>query len=197
LHTNAYDEAWALPTKEAALVALRTQQIIAEETGAADVIDPLGGSYYVEWLTDEMEMRTYEYLAKIEEIGGILQALKKGYIQKEIADTAYKYQQQMENHDRIVVGGNAHVMNEPSPINTLRIDENARLGQIERLDKVRKFRDSKKVELALGDLQHSFQDPKSNCIYPMLKAVKAYATLGEIVEVGRKVFGEWKEPSIL
>ena len=197
LHTNAYDEAWALPTKEAALVALRTQQIIAEETGVAEVIDPLGGSYYVEWLTDEMEMRAYEYLAKIDEIGGILQALKKGYIQKEIADTAYKYQRQMESRDRIVVGVNAQVMNEPSPINTLRIDENTRLKQIERLRQVKKSRDRRKVELALSELHQSFQNPESNCIYPMLKAVKAYATLGEIVEVGRQVFGEWREPSLL
>lgn len=197
LHTNAYDEAWALPTKEAALVALRTQQIIAEETGVAEVIDPLGGSYYVEWLTDEMEMRAYEYLAKIDEIGGILQALKKGYIQKEIADTAYKYQRQMESRDKIVVGVNAQVMNEPSPINTLRIDDNTRLKQIERLRQVKKSRDRRKVELALSELHQSFQNPESNCIYPMLKAVKAYATLGEIVEVGRQVFGEWREPSLL
>ena len=197
LHTNAYDEAWALPTKEAALVALRTQQIIAKETGVVDVVDPLGGSYYVEWLTDEMEKRTYEYLAKIEELGGILQALKKGYIQKEIADTAYKYQRQMEDGDRVVVGVNAQVMNEPSPINTLRIDENAQLKQIERLRRLRKSRDSRKVESALEGLRHSFRDPDSNCIYPMLRAVKAYATLGEIVEIGRQVFGEWNEPSLL
>ena len=197
LHTNAYDEAWALPTKEAALVALRTQQIIAKETGVVDVVDPLGGSYYVEWLTDEMEKRTYEYLAKIEELGGILQALKKGYIQKEIADTAYKYQRQMEDGDRVVVGVNAQVMNEPSPINTLRIDENARLKQIERLRRLRKSRDSRKVESALEGLRHSLRDPDSNCIYPMLRAVKAYATLGEIVEIGRQVFGEWNEPSLL
>jgi methylmalonyl-CoA mutase N-terminal domain/subunit len=197
LHTNAYDEAWALPTKEAALVALRSQQIIAKETGVADVIDPLGGSYYVEWLTDEMERRTYEYLVKIDGMGGVLQALKRGYIQKEIADTAYKYQQQMENGDRVVVGVNTYEMNEPSPINTLRINESARLKQIERLDLVKKSRNAKRVQRALDALNASFNDPKSNCIYPMLKAVKAYATLGEIVEVGRQVFGEWKEPSIL
>ena len=197
LHTNAYDEAWALPTKEAAVVALRTQQIIAEETGVVDVIDPLGGSYYLEWLTDEMEKRTYEYLAKIEEIGGILQALKTGYIQKEIADTAYKYQRQMEHGHKLVIGVNAQAMNEPSPISTLRIDENARLKQIERLRQVKKSRDSKKVELALDELLQSFRNPDSNCIYPMLKAVKAYATLGEIVEIGRQVFGEWNEPCLL
>ena len=197
LHTNAYDEAWALPTKEAALVALRTQQIIAEETGIVDVIDPLGGSYYLEWLTDEMEKHAYEYLAKIEEIGGILQALKRGYIQKEIADTAYRYQRQMETGGKVVVGVNAQVMKEHSPLSTLRIDESARLQQIERLRQVKKSRDPKKIESALDDLRRSFRDPDSNCIYPMLKAVKAYATLGEIVETGRQVFGEWSEPSLL
>jgi methylmalonyl-CoA mutase N-terminal domain/subunit len=197
LHTNAYDEAWALPTEQAALIALRTQQILAEETGVADVIDPLGGSYYVEWLTDEMEQRTYDYLAKIEDQGGILAALKKGYIQREIADTAYKYQRQMEEGKRVVVGVNAYETNEPSPIETLRIEEGARRRQIERLRDVKKTRESDAVKKALQQLRRSYEDPSANCIYPMLKAVKSYATLGEIVEVGRQVFGEWKEPSIL
>jgi methylmalonyl-CoA mutase N-terminal domain/subunit len=197
LHTNAYDEAWALPTEQAALIALRTQQILANESGVADVIDPLGGSYYVEWLTDEMEERTYEYLAKIEDIGGVLAALKKGFIQKEIADTAYKYQRQMEDGRRVVVGVNAYKMNEPSPIETLRIQENARKRQIKRLRGVKKTRDTRAVKNALDNLRRAYEDSDVNCIYPMLKAVKAYATLGEIVEVGREVFGEWKEPSIL
>lgn len=197
LHTNAYDEAWALPTREAALIALRTQQIMAEESGVADVIDPLGGSYYVEWLTDEMEQRTYDYLARIEDIGGVLAAIKKGFIQREIADTAYKYQRQMEDKKRVVVGVNSYVMNEPSPIETLKIDETARRTQIERLREVRKVRDSKAVEEALDGLRKAFDSPTANCIYPMLDAVRSYATLGEIVEVGRQVFGEWKEPSIL
>src|SRR3989304_1613274 len=197
LHTNAYDEAWALPTEQAALIALRTQQIIAEETGVADVIDPLGGSYYVEWLTDEMEVRTYEYLARIEDIGGILPALKKGFIQREIADTAYKYQRQMEEGKRVVVGVNAYEMNEPSPIETLKIDDSVRQRQIERLTEGRKTRDPGAVGTALDELRKALESPNANCIYPMLKAVKSYATLGEIVEVGRQVFGEWKEPSIL
>jgi methylmalonyl-CoA mutase N-terminal domain/subunit len=197
LHTNAYDEAWALPTEQAALIALRTQQILAEETGVADVIDPMGGSYYVEWLTDEMEQRTYEYLARIEALGGILPALKSGYIQKEIANTSYKYQRQMENAEKVVVGVNKYKMNEVSPINTLRIDESARLRQIERLRKIRKSRNDDAVKESLKELRKSFEDPDANCIYSMLKAVQAYATLGEIVDVGRQVFGEWKEPSIL
>jgi len=197
LHTNSYDEAWALPTEQAALIALRTQQVIAEETGVGDVVDPLGGSYYVEWLTDEMEQRTYEYLARIEDLGGVLAAIKKGFIQREIADTSYKYQRQMEEKSRIMVGVNAYKMEEASPIKTLKIAEGARNKQIERLREVKKMRDNISVRNALGQLRKSFNDSESNCIYPMLKAVKSYATLGEIVGVGREVFGEWKEPSIL
>ena len=197
LHTNAYDEAWALPTERAALIALRTQQIIAEETGTADVADPLGGSYYVEWLTDEMEKRTYDYLAKIEDLGGVLMAIKKGFIQREIADTSYKYQRQMEEKKRLVVGVNVYKMDEPSPIATLKIDESSRRKQVERLRRLKLRRDVGAVQHSLDGLRKSFETPSSNCIYPMLKAVKSYATLGEIVDVGRRVFGDWKEPSIL
>ena len=197
LHTNSYDEAWALPTKEAALIALRTQQIIAEETGAADVIDPLGGSYYVEWLTDEMEQRTYDYLSRIEDLGGVLSALKSGFIQREIANTAYKYQKQMEERRRIIVGVNSYVIDESSPIRTLKIDESVRQKQIERLREVKKTRNAEAVRSALGELRKALESRTDNCIYPMLKAVNSYATLGEIVDVGRQVFGEWKEPSIL
>jgi len=179
------------------LIALRTQQIIAEETGVADVVDPLGGSYYVEWLTDEMEERTYDYLARIEDVGGMLAAIKSGFIQREIADTSYRYQRQMEEKKRVIVGVNAYQMDEVSPIETLKIDELARKRQIERLQEVRKTRDNAAVQRALNALRKAFQSEDSNCIYPMLKAVRSYATLGEIVNVGRQVFGEWKEPSIL
>jgi methylmalonyl-CoA mutase N-terminal domain/subunit len=197
LHTNAYDEAWALPTEQAALIALRTQQLLAEETGVANVIDPLGGSYYVEWLTDEMEQRTFEYLARIEDLGGILPAIKKGFIQREIADTSYRYQRQMEEGDRVIVGVNAYEMKEASPIETLRIDEEVRSNQIEKLNELKRTRDAKAVKTSLERLRSSFEDPDSNCIYPMLKAVQSYATLGEVVDVGKRVFGDWKEPSIL
>jgi len=179
------------------VIALRTQQIIVEETGAADVTDPLGGSYYVEWLTDEMEQRTYDYLAKIEDVGGILTAIKKGFIQREIADTSYKYQKQMEERKRVIVGVNAYAMNEASPIATLKIDEGARKWQMERLRQVKAMRDSVAVQRSLDELCKTFAAPDSNCIYPMLKAVKSYATLGEMVDVGRQVFGDWREPSIL
>jgi methylmalonyl-CoA mutase N-terminal domain/subunit len=197
LHTNSYDEAWALPTERAALIALRTQQIIAEETGVADVVDPLGGSYYVEWLTDEMEQRTYDYLARIEDVGGVLAAIKKGFIQREIADTSYKYQRQMEEKKRVVVGVNDYAINEASPIETLKIDEAARRKQVERLMEVKKVRDGVAVQRALDQLRRSFEKADSNCINPMMQAVRSYATLGEIVDVGRQVFGGWKEPSIL
>jgi methylmalonyl-CoA mutase N-terminal domain/subunit len=197
LHTNSYDEAWALPTKEAALIALRTQQIIAEETGAADVIDPLGGSYYVEWLTDEMEQRTYDYLSRIDDLGGVLPALKSGFIQREIANTAYTYQKQTEERRRIVVGVNSYAIEESSPIRTLKIAESVRQKQIERLREVKKTRSPEAVRSALDELRKALESGTDNCIYPMLKAVSSYATLGEIVDVGRQVFGEWKEPSIL
>lgn len=197
LHTNSYDEAWALPTQEAATIALRTQQIIAEETGVADVIDPLGGSYCVESLTNEMERRAYEYFDKIESLGGVLPAIKDGFFQKEIADTAYKYQQQAERGEGIIVGVNKYATKEQSPISTLKVDVVAQEKQIRRLKELRERRDNSKIKTALRSLRYAFEDEKSNCIEPILEAVKAYATLGEIVEVGRDVFGEWKEPGIL
>lgn len=197
LHTNSYDEAWALPTQEAVTVALRTQQIIAEETGMADVIDPLGGAYYVEWLTDKMEEGAYGYFEKIDSMGGVLEAIKAGYLQREIADTAYKFQQEIEMQNRAIVGVNKYAIKEESPIRTLKIDEAVQRKQIERLKLVRTQRSKLNVEHALESLKRSFKDESSNCIPPMLQAVKSYCTLGEITDVGREVFGEWKEPSIL
>lgn len=197
LHTNSYDEAWALPTEEAATIALRTQQIIAEETGMADVIDPLGGSYYVESLTDEMEKRAYEYFDKIESLGGVLAAIKDGFPQREISDTAYKYQKQIERGERVVVSVNKYTVKEQPPLNTLKVDLAAQEKQIQRLKELRKRRDNPRVQSALENLRRTFQDDQANCIGPILAAVKEYATLGEIVDIGRQVFGEWKEPGIL
>src|SRR6266567_3321914 len=197
LHTNSYDEAWALPSEKAAMVALRTQQIIMEETGVADTIDPLGGSYYVEWLTDQMEEKTFEYFDKIERIGGLLNAIKTGFLQREIADTAYRYQQELEREDRIVVGVNKYQVEEKKPIDTLKINEEAQRRQVERIAMVRETRDKVKVQDALDSLRKAFEDEKANSMYPIVKAVRAYATLGEIMDVGRKVFGDYKEPPIL
>jgi len=197
LHTNSYDEAWALPTEEAATIALRTQQIIAEETGVADVIDPLGGSYYLEALTDEMERRAYEYFDKIESLGGVLPAIKDGFFQKEIADTAYKYQTQIERGERTVVGVNKYMIKEQQPLSTLKVDVAAQERQIRRLRELKARRDDSRVKRTLERLRRTLEDDKANCIAPILDAVQQYATLGEIVDVGRQVFGDWKEPGIL
>jgi methylmalonyl-CoA mutase N-terminal domain/subunit len=197
LHTNSYDEAWALPSEQAATVALRTQQIIAEETGVTDTIDPLGGSYYLEWLTDEMEEKAFEYFDKIERVGGLLNSIKTGFLQREIAETAYRYQQELERDERVVVGVNKYQVDEKQPIDTLKINEEAQRRQIERIVQVRNTRDNAKVREALDELRKAFEDEKANSMYPIIKAVRAYATLGEIMDVGRKVFGDYKEPPIL
>ena len=197
LHTNSYDEAWALPSEKAATVALRTQQIIAEETGVADTIDPLGGSYYIEWLTDQMEEKAFEYFDKIERAGGLLNSIKTGFLQREIADTAYRYQQELEKQERIIVGVNRYQVEEKKPIETLKINEEAQRRQVERMARVRETRDNAKVQDALDELRKAFEDEKANSMYPIIKAVRAYATLGEVMDVGRKVFGDYKEPPIL
>ncbi|HEX4920839.1 MAG TPA: methylmalonyl-CoA mutase family protein, partial [Candidatus Bathyarchaeia archaeon] len=197
LHTNSYDEAWALPSEQAATVALRTQQIIAEETGVADTIDPLGGSYYLEWLTDQMEEKAFEYFEKIEKAGGLLNSIKTGFLQREIAETAYRYQQELERDDRVVVGVNRYQIEEKQPIDTLKINEEAQRRQVERIARVRQTRDEAKVRMTLESLKKTFEDENANCMYPIIEAVKAYATLGEIMDVGRRVFGDYKEPPIL
>lgn len=197
LHTNSYDEAWALPTEKAVQVALRTQQIIAEETGIPNVIDPLAGSYYLEWLTEMMEEEAYKYFDKIESMGGILKAIENGYLQREIAENAYRLSKRIESCEDVIVGVNKYVVNEEKPIETLKINMKAQRQQIKRLKQVKKERDNEKVKEALRKLELSFEDEDSNCIYPMMEAVKSYATLEEIVNVGRRVFGEWKEPLLI
>jgi methylmalonyl-CoA mutase N-terminal domain/subunit len=197
LHTNSYDEAWALPTEEAVTIALRTQQIIAEETGVADTIDPIGGSYYVEWLTNEMEEKAYRYFDKIESLGGVLAAIKTGFLQREIAETAYRSQKRADEGRDIVVGVNKYTVKEESPISTLKIDVKAQRRQVNRLQVLRKQRDQTKVKKALAELKRTYEDDDANCMYPIMKAVRAYATLGEIVDIGREVFGEWREPSLV
>jgi len=196
LHTNAYDEAWALPSKEAATVALRTQQVIAEETGVANTIDPLGGSYYIEWLTDKMEEEACRYLDRIEERGGILEALKSGYIQREIAENSYRTQLDLERDRRVVVGLNSYRVQEQPPIETLKVDPEVQRRQIERVKRIKSERDNKAVREALDELEKSMKDPKANMVPSILKAVREYATIQEIIDVGREVFGEWREPSL-
>ncbi len=197
LHTNSYDEAWALPSEQAVKVALRTQQIIAEESGIPDVIDPLGGSYYIEWLTDEMEKQAYSYFEKIEQMGGILEAVKSGYIQREIANTSYRRQQRLERGEEVMVGVNKYVEEEKEPINILRISKEAENIQRRRLKDIRSKRDPIKVKEALNELKRAMEDENENLMPYYIKAVEQYATLEELTEIGREVYGTWKEPTIV
>ncbi len=197
LHTNSYDEAWALPTEKAVEVALRTQQIIAEETGVPNVIDPLGGSYYVEWLTEQLEEEAYKYFDRIESAGGLLKAIESGYLQREIAENSYRLSRRVEEGKDSVVGVNKYEVEEKKPIETLKIDFNAQRRQVKRLEQVKRERSKTRVESALSRLERAFEDDEADSIQPMLDAVLEYATLGEIVDVGRKVWGAWKEPAIL
>jgi len=196
LHTNSYDEAWALPTEDAVTVALRTQQIIAEETGISDVIDPLGGSYYLEWLTNEMEEQAYRYFKKIDQIGGVLEAIKQGYIQREIANTSYRKTQELESGKRSVVGVNKYEGDEEKSIDYLKVNRALRKRAMTKLRSLKRSRDEVRVKRSLEDLRKTFEDPDANSMYPILEAVRSYATLQEIMDVGRQVFGGWKEPII-
>ncbi len=197
LHTNSYDEAWALPTEDAATVALRTQQILAEETGVTDVIDPLGGSYYLEWLTNEMEEQAYVYFEKIEQLGGVLEAIKQGYIQREIANTSYLKTRELEMGKRFIVGVNKYEVSEEKSIDYLKVNQAIRRKAAAKLRTLKKGRSEQRVAKSLEALRTAFEDPNANSIYPILAAVKAYATLQEIMDVGRQVFGGWKEPVIV
>jgi len=196
LHTNSMDETYALPTEEAVTVALRTQQIIAYESGVANTVDPLGGSYFVEALTNRIEEEAWRYIRRIDELGGMLAAIELGYPQREIADASYHYQQQLERKEKIVVGVNAFVSEEPQQIPILRIPPEVERRQIERLRRVRAERDNERVAAYLAELRR-VAESGGNTMYPILEAVKAYATLGEICDVFRSVWGEYREPAIL
>jgi len=192
LHTNSLDETYALPTEEAVTIALRTQQIIAFESGADRVVDPLAGSYYVEWLTDEMERRALEHIHRIDEMGGMLRAVEEGYPQREIAESAYAFQRQVESGDRIVVGVNAFRNDDEEPIEILKIDETVARRQVERLRAVRAERDGARATATLAALERTTREG-ANVMPAVIDAVKAYATLGEISDVFRKVHGVYRE----
>src|SRR6184192_737077 len=195
LHTNSYDETWALPTEEAVTVALRTQQILAEETGVALTIDPLGGSYFLETLTDQMEGAALEYIRRIDAMGGMVRAIDAGYPQKEIADAAYRYQLMDDRGEKVVVGVNKYVMKEERPIRYLRIEESVELEQIERVARFKAARDTAKVERRLKQLAAACRNGR-NVMPILIDAVKDYASLGEISDVYRQVFGLYREPII-
>jgi len=192
LHTNSLDETYALPTEESVTIALRTQQIIANESGADRVIDPLGGSYYVEYLTDEMEKRAMEYIDRIHDMGGIIRAVEEGYPQKEIAESAFRHQKEVESKDRIIVGINAFQSDRDTPIDLLKIDDALAHDQIERVRQVRATRDPAKWEQAMAAVEKAAESGE-NLMPSVLDAVRAYATLGEVCDVFRKVFGTYRE----
>ena len=194
LHTNSMDEAWALPSEKAVRIALRTQQILAHESGAVNTIDPLGGSYFVECLTEQMEDEAYKYFDKIESLGGVLEAIDKGFFQREIADAAYKYQKEIEDKDRVIVGVNDFVLKgEKLTIPILDMDPEGEVRQFNRLKKLREERDHNKWETTLDKLRTAAESDENLMPY-ILDAAKAYATLGEICDVMRDVFGEYEEP---
>jgi len=192
LHTNSFDEALALPSEEAVRIALKTQQIIAHESGVANTVDPLGGSYYMEALTVEMEEEALRYIDRIEKMGGVIPAIEKGYFQREIANSAYKYQREIDNKERTIVGVNEYTSEEKQLIPLLRISLDVEKTQLERLNVLKNSRDSKRVQRALDRLRNS-ADADENLMPIMLEAVKAYATLGEICGVLREVYGEYQE----
>jgi methylmalonyl-CoA mutase N-terminal domain/subunit len=195
LHTDAYDEALALPSDEAALIALRTQQIIAHESGVANTVDPMGGSYFLEKMTRDMEEGAFDYFRKIDGLGGMVEAIDAGYPQREIQDSSYEYQMAVESGDKIIVGVNDHVMKgEPSEINLLQIDESVGELQAERLKKLRAERDNAKVEEALRALADGARGSE-NTMYLLLDCARAYATLGEMCDALKPVFGIYQEPA--
>ncbi|MFS8542358.1 MAG: methylmalonyl-CoA mutase family protein, partial [Limnochordales bacterium] len=196
LHTNSLDEALSLPTEEAVRLALRTQQIIAHESGVANTPDPLGGSYFVEALTNQMEEGVWDYFRRIDELGGVIPAIEKGFFQREIADAAYEYQRRVESGEQIIVGVNAYTIEEETPIPILKIGPEIEAKQRERLARVRRERDAGRVRAALARVREAAASTE-NLVPPILEAVRAYATLGEIVDELRAVFGEYDEIQIL
>ena len=195
LHTNSYDEALALPTEEAVRIALRTQQVIAHETGVANTIDPLGGAYFIEALTDRMEAAAYEYFRKIDELGGMVEAIKQNYPQREIADASFRYQQEVDEGGRIVVGVNRYADQPEEPIEILRIDPALERKQIDRLQTAKARRRVEDVERALGVLREAAAT-EANLMEPILDCARAGATEGEIVESLQHVFGTYSETPV-
>ncbi|MEW6522874.1 MAG: methylmalonyl-CoA mutase family protein [Bacillota bacterium] len=195
LHTNSMDEAWALPSEKAATIALRTQQILAEESGVVNTVDPLGGSYFIEALTNEMEQAAHAYFQAIERMGGVIPAIEKGFFQREIADAAYAYQRRVDSKAYGVVGVNCYEVPEKVEIPLLRIHPETERRQVERLQQVRRERDNAQVEAALGRLE-SCARGQENVMPAMVEAVCAYATVGEIMDRLRQVFGVYREPAL-
>jgi methylmalonyl-CoA mutase N-terminal domain/subunit len=195
LHTNSLDETLALPTDFAVKLALRTQQVIAHESGVANTIDPLAGSYFIEDLTTKMERGCFDYFRRIDELGGMVEAIEAGFPQREIMDAAYAYQRALDSGEKIVVGVNEFVDSVEQPLETLYIDDAVEGQQKEALAEVRRTRDGKAVTSALAALRQACADGK-NVMPPLVEAVKTYATVGEISDVMREVFATYEEPAV-
>jgi methylmalonyl-CoA mutase N-terminal domain/subunit len=196
LHTNSMDEALALPSEKAVNIALRTQQVIAHETGVANTIDPLGGSYYLEWLTNEMEQRTYAIFKEIDSFGGVIKAIEAGYFQREIAESAFRYQREIDRQERVIVGVNEYTVDAPLTIPILEFDPDGERRQMARLQSLRQERDNERVGVTLNALREAATGTQ-NMMPFILDAVTAYATLQEITDVLRGVFGVYQEPVIV
>jgi methylmalonyl-CoA mutase N-terminal domain/subunit len=197
LHTNAMDEVLALPTDKSARIALRTQQLLAYETGAANTIDPLGGSYYVEALTRELEEQAEAYFKKVDELGGVIPAIERGFFQKEIADAAFRYQTELEQKERVIVGVNDFINEDEEPLEILRISPQLEQEQVERVREVRRRRDAAKHARAIENLRKAAQSPRENLMPHIVDAVRAYATEGEIMGTMVDVFGLYTEKAII
>lgn len=196
LHTNSREEALALPSEESVQIALRTQQIIAHESGVADTVDPLGGSYLIERLTSEIESRALEYIERIDQMGGSLKAIEEGFFQQEIQESAYRYQKEVEEEKQIIVGVNRFTTEEKAPIKLLTIDPSVEMEQTKRLRRLRKERDSNLVSRSLDEVERVARS-EQNLIPTIIQAVESYATVGEISDCLRKVFGIYQEPTII
>jgi methylmalonyl-CoA mutase N-terminal domain/subunit len=196
LHTNSLDEAFALPTEAAATLALRTQQIIAFETGVTDIVDPLGGSYFVEKLTNDIEQEALAYFEAIDRMGGMVEAIERGFPQREIAESSYRFQQSVESREKIIVGVNDFVASDDDAIHILYIDEGAGDRQLARLEDVRQRRDGGAVDRALEALRAAAAGSR-NTMEPLLEAVRAYATIGEMCDALRVVWGEYIEEPVI
>ena len=196
LHTNSLDETLALPTEKAARIALRTQQILAHESGVINTVDPLGGSYFVEELTDRMEQGCFQYIEKIDRFGGMIEAIEAGFPQREIWDAAYQYQRSIDSKEKLVVGMNAFQFPDDERYEALYIDESVTGEQINALNRVRQSRDKRAVEQSLERLRNAAADPNANTMPSIIDCVKAYATVGEISDALRAVFGTYQEPAL-
>jgi methylmalonyl-CoA mutase N-terminal domain/subunit len=196
LHTNSFDEALALPTEDAVRIALRTQQVIAHETGVVSSIDPLGGSYHVEALTNELERQAYDYFEQIERLGGVVAAIKENFFQKEIAESSFRYQAEVEARRRIVVGVNRYELEHEQPLEILKIDPALETQQIERVQGLRGRRDSAAVEAALTRLKEDAARDDRNLMHPIVEASRAYVTMGEMCDAFREVWGTWRETPV-